>query len=346
MSTTITRPAANDVNAGIRGKTFVITGGASLIGSHIADQLLAAGAARVRLFDNFSLGSVDNIAHIQHDARVEMIKGDVLRPDDLAAAFQGASGVFALAGFLTLPMAANPMLGLSVNVLGIVHTLEACRHAGVQRIVLSSSVSAYGNSTADQITEDTPYTSAGLPPASQMYGTSKLMGEALCAQYARAHGIEFNALRFSSVYGERQHARAVNALFIAQTLERVLRGEQPEIVGDGSEVHDYIYVTDVARACLMAMTSDSCNHVLNIATAVDTTLSQVVDIVLAETGAGQLKPVHKEDTRTVRSSAVGHLNFSRDKAAREIGWEPRIDMREGIRRYIAWFQAQTQGATP
>lgn len=345
MTNTAFPLAANDVDAHIRGKTFVITGGASLIGSHIADQLLSAGAARVRLFDNFSLGTPENVAHLKDDARVILIKGDVLAPAELATACEGASGVFALAGFLTLPMAANPMLGLSVNVLGIVNTLEACRNAGVKRVVLSSSVSAYGNSTADQITENTPYTGAGLPAASQMYGTSKLMGEALCAQYARAHGIEFNALRFSSVYGERQHARAVNALFIAQTLERVLRGEPPEIVGDGSEVHDYIYVTDVARACLMAMTSDSCNHILNIATAVDTTLSQVVDAVLAETEATHLKPVHKEDTRTVRSSAVAHLNFSRDKAAKEIGWEPRIDMREGIRRYIAWFRAQTSGAT-
>jgi len=336
--------ASNDTAAGIRGKTFAITGGASLIGSHIADQLLAAGAARVRLFDNFSLGTPENIAHLKDDARVELVRGDVLIPADLAAVCEGASGLFALAGFLTLPMANNPPLGLSVNVIGMVNTLEACRAAGVKRIVFSSSVSTYGNSTADTITEDTPYTSAGLPAPSQMYGTSKLMGEALCAQYARSHGLEFNALRFSSVYGERQHARAVNALFIAQTLERVLRGDRPEIVGDGSEVHDYIYVTDVARACLMAMTSASSNHVLNISTAVDTTLKQVVEIVLEETGNAHLQPDYKADTRAVRSSAVAHLNFSRAKAAREIGWEPQVDVRAGIRRYIAWFRGQAQGA--
>jgi UDP-glucose 4-epimerase len=337
----MTSPDQASASPAAQGQTFLITGGASLIGSHIADQLLAAGAARVRLFDNFSLGTPENIAHLQGDERVELIKGDVLRPEDLDAACQGAAGVFALAGFLTLPMAANPMLGLSVNVLGLVNTLDACQRQGVRRIILASSVSAYGNSTAPQITEETPYTSHGLPAPSQMYGTSKLMGEALCAQYARAHGLQFNALRFSSVYGERQHARAVNALFIAQTLQSVLKGERPAIVGDGTEVHDYIYVTDVARACLMAMTSASCNHVLNIATGVDTTLTQVVNLVLKEAATTALEPEYKADTRAVRSSAVAHLNFSRDKAQREIGWEPLVDIETGIRRYIAWYRSQT-----
>lgn len=335
----MTTALPDSLQAAVRGKTWLITGGASLIGSHIADQLLEAGAAKVRLFDNFSLGSAANIAHLDGDARVELVKGDVMSQEDLAKSFAGVQGVFALAGFLTLPMAANPLLGLSVNVIGLVNTLDACRAAGVKRVVLSSSVSAYGNSTAAQITEETPYTGHGLPAPSQMYGTSKLMGEALCAQYARAHGQEFNALRFSSVYGERQHGRAVNALFIAQALQNVLKGERPVIVGDGTEVHDYIYVTDVARACLMAMVGPSHGHVLNIATGVDTTLTRVVELVLRETGAA-LEPEYREDTRPVRSSAVPHLNFSRARAARELQWEPLVSMEEGIRRYIAWYKAQ------
>lgn len=333
-----TMQTPQDVAAGIRGKTFVITGGASLIGSHIADQLLAAGAGKVRLFDNFSLGTPENIAHLSDDERVELVRGDVLKPEQLLQVCQGASGLFALAGFLTLPMSQNPALGLSVNVMGLVNTLDACKAAGVKRIIFSSSVSAYGNSTAPRMTEDIPFTSAGLPAPSQMYGTSKLLGEALCAQYARAHGLEFQALRFSSVYGERQHARAVNALFIAQVLQAALKGEAPQITGDGSEVHDYIYVTDVAAACLKAMTAASCNHVLNICTAVDTTLTRVAELVLQEVGANGLKPQYKEDTRAVRSSAVAHLNFSRDKAAREIGWAPEVGIEQGIRRYVAWFK--------
>lgn len=332
---------ANDSTSSlVKGQTFVITGGASLIGSHIADQLLADGAACVRLFDNFSLGAMENIAHLKDDKRVELIRGDVMDGAQIKAACEGARAVCALAGFLTLPMAQNPHLGLSVNVLGMVNTLEAARAAGA-RVVFSSSVSAYGNSTAPQITEATPFTTDGLPPASQMYGASKLMGEALCGLYARQHGVQYNALRFSSVYGERQHARAVNALFIAQTLQAVLRGERPAITGDGTEVHDYIYVTDVARACVVAMVSPSHGHVLNICTGVDTTLTRVVELVLQHAGGGRLEPEYKEDTRAVRSSAVPHLNFSPDKAAREIGWKAQVNMDEGIRRYIAWYRDQS-----
>ncbi len=324
----------------VKDSVYLITGGASLIGSHIADTLLADGAREVRLFDNFSLGTPETIAHLMQDPRVKLIRGDILRLNELIDAFQGVDGVFALAGFLTLPMSQNPSLGIAVNTSGLVNTLEACRIAKVRRIIFSSSVSTYGGSTADVITEETPFTMAGLPPASIMYGTSKIMGEGLCAQYARSHGLQFNALRFSSVYGERQHWRAVNAVFIAETCEKVRRGEAPVIVGDGSEVHDYIYVTDVAEACRDAMISASCNHVLNICTGVDTTLTEVVAIVLDAYGAKQLKPVYQEDTRTVRSSAVAKLNFSRAKAEKEIGWQPKVDAKAGIGRYIAWRNAQ------
>jgi UDP-glucose 4-epimerase len=339
MTTTSELKVPDNTAALVKGQTFVITGGASLIGSHIADQLLADGAACVRLFDNFSLGALDNIAHIKDDSRVELIRGDVLEAEQIKAACKGAKAICALAGFLTLPMAQNPHLGLSVNVLGMVNTLEAAKVVGA-RVVFSSSVSAYGNSTAEQITEATPFTADGLPAPSQMYGTSKLMGEALCGLYAKQHGVQYNVLRFSSVYGERQHARAVNALFIAQTLQAVLRGERPGITGDGTEVHDYIYVTDVARACVMAMTSLSHNHVLNICTAVDTTLTQLVELVLRYAGTPDLKPEYREDTRAVRSSAVPHLNFSRVKAERELGWVPQVSMDVGIKRYIDWYRAQ------
>ncbi len=107
------------------GKTYLITGGASLIGSHLADALLAAGAAGVRLFDNFALGTPETIAHLMREPRVTLIRGDVLRLAELLEASQGANGTFALAGFLTIPMLQNPGLGVQVNTVGLLNTLEA-----------------------------------------------------------------------------------------------------------------------------------------------------------------------------------------------------------------------------
>ncbi|HTV95218.1 MAG TPA: NAD-dependent epimerase/dehydratase family protein [Steroidobacteraceae bacterium] len=328
------------MSAGIGEGIYLITGGASLIGSHVADALLARGAREVRLLDNYSLGTPATIAHLAGDRRVKGIRGDVLRLPELLEAMQGVDGVFALAGFLTLPMAQDPIAGLSVNVLGMANTLEACRFAAVRRIVFSSSVAVYGNAAASPITEQTGYVSAGLQPPSQLYGASKLLGEAACARYAKAHGLQFNALRFASVYGERQHARAVNAVFVARVCDQVRRGEAPLIEGDGSEVHDYVYVTDVASACVLAMHSVSHGHTLNIATGVDTTASQVAEIALRLCGRGDLEPQYREDRRAVRSAGGARLGFSREKAAREIGWEPQVSIEEGMRRLLAWQRTQ------
>ena len=128
----------------IQDNKFVITGGASLIGSHVADRLLAEGAGEVVLLDNFSLGTPETVGHLEGDSRVKLLKGDILRINELYDTFKGASGVFAIAGFLTIPMSQNPPLGLAVNVEGQVNTFEACRYAGVKKVVFSSSIAAYG----------------------------------------------------------------------------------------------------------------------------------------------------------------------------------------------------------
>ena len=178
-----------------------------------------------------------------------------------------------------------------------------------------------------------------MQPVAAVYGTTKLLGEALGLLYAQQYGVQFTALRFASVYGARQHGRAVNANFIAATYEAVRRGERPVILGDGSEVHDYIYVTDVAAGCLAAMVSPSSGQVMNLATGVDTTLTEVVHTVLSVSNVPGLAPEYREDRRAVRSAGGTHLGFSRAKAAREIGWVPRVPLEDGMRRYIRWRES-------
>ena len=324
----------------VAGNTYLITGGASLIGSHLTDALLEAGAAAVRLLDNFALGTPDTIAHLLEDKRVTLIRGDILRLSDLLDASQGADGIFALAGFLTLPMFANPALGVQVNAVGLLNTLEAARFARVRRVVFSSSVAAYGNAEAERLTEQAPTVTATLSPVSAVYGVSKLFGESLCRLYAQKYALEFNALRFASVYGERQHARAVNANFIAETYERVRQGTPPVILGDGREVHDYIHVTDIAAGCLAAMASAQHGEVMNLATGVDSSLTEVVHTVLRVCGSG-LQPEYRADARAVRSAGGTHLGFSRAKAEAVIGWAPKVSLEDGIRRYVAWCETQS-----
>ncbi len=236
-------------------------------------------------------------------------------------------------------MLQNPALGVQVNTLGLLNTLEAARFAGVRRVVFSSSVAAYGNAEADVLEEHAATVTATLSPVSAVYGVSKLFGESMCRLYAQKYGLQFNALRFSSVYGERQHARAVNANFIAETYQRVRKGERPIVVGDGKEVHDYIYVTDIAAGCVAAMASDKHGEVMNLATAVDSTLTEVVQAVLKVCGS-KLEPEYRPDTRAVRSAGGTHLGFSRKRAEATIGWVPRVSLEEGIRRYTRWLEQQ------
>lgn len=328
------------MNQQARGRAYLITGGASLIGSHIADVLLAGGASEVRLLDNFSLGTPATIAHLEGDARVKHLRGDILRLNELLDAAQSVDGIFALAGFLTLPMSHNPPLGVAVNTTGVVNTLEAARLAKVRRVVFASSVAAYGNTTADTLTEENGATMAGVSPIAAVYGTTKLLGEALGLLYAQKYGVGFSGMRFSSVYGERQHGRAVNANFIADVHDAICRGERPVIVGDGTEVHDYIHVTDVAAGCLAAMANGQGGQVINLVTGIDTTHADLVRTVLEVCDATHLEPEYREDRRAVRSAGGMHLGFSPEKAKRDIGWVPQVSLVEGVRRYVAWREAR------
>jgi UDP-glucose 4-epimerase len=320
----------------LAGKAYLITGGASLIGSHLADLLLAEGADEVRLLDNFALGTPGTIAHLLGDPRVRLLRGDILRLNEVIDAAAGVDGIFALAGFLTLPLSQDPVLGVAVNTTGVANTLEAARIARVRHVVFASSVATYGNTVAEMLAEEAATTLAGMSPAAATYGVTKLLGEQLGLLYAQKHGIGFSGLRFSSVYGERQHHRAVNANFIAETHDRIRRGELPVIIGDGREVHDYIHVADVAAGCLAAMRRGRGGQVLNLCTGVDTTLTTVVETLLELCGAHHLAPEYREDTRAVKSAGGTHLGFSPAKARAEIGWTAAIDLRTGLARYLAW----------
>lgn len=324
----------------IRNGRFVITGGASLIGSHVADALLAQGAREVVLLDNFSLGTPETVRHLDGDDRVKLLKGDILRINELYDAFKGADGVFAIAGFLTLPLSQNPPLGLAVNVEGQVNTFEACRYAGVKKLVFSSSIAAYGEPEGDAvIDESSPANLAGYQPGSMLYSCTKLIGEALCKLYSQKHGVDAVALRYATVYGERQHYRGVNALYIIQNYDRIKRGERPTLPGDGSEVHDYIHVADVARANVMAMASQVTGEVFNVVTGVETTVKRISEILLDITGS-DLAPEYADEAGAVKATSSPSLRLSREKASRMLGWEPQVSVEDGIRRLIGWIEEQ------
>ncbi len=323
----------------VRGGRFMVVGGASLVGSATTEELLARGAAEVRLFDNFSFGSGEAIAHLRDDPRVSVVQGDILKLHQLLAATAGLDGVIHLAAFMTLSMDRDPWAGIDVNVRGAQNVIEACRVAGVRKLVFASSnaVYGYGPGVKGDLVEDTPFHAAGAPPAAILYGASKIMGEQLCRDAHRRHGQDYVVLRYSTVYGERQHYRAANALYIVETHDAIKRGERPKVIGDGSETKHFVYVGDLARANCMALESDATDVAVNTSGPEPVTTLELVALVAELSGRADLKPQLVEpDPGKVRLTSGGAFRIDHAAAKDAIGWVPEVGMREGLRRLLAW----------
>jgi UDP-glucose 4-epimerase len=321
----------------IKGGRFLLTGGASLIGSHVTGQLLDGGAATVVLFDNYSLGSPEIAAALGRDPRVQVVRGDILRPNELYDALDGIDGVFALAAFLTLPLSQNPVLGMDVNVRGMMNVLEACRYRGVKKVVFSSSVATFGDPDTTDVDEDTPFRWQKSQPATTLYGATKIIGECLGRLYKDRYGIDFVGLRYSTVYGERQHLRGINAIYIVEAYEAIKANQRPVLPGDGTQAYDYVYAGDVARANVMSMASAVSGESFIVATGVDTSLNEVVQI-LNKLTQKNLQPEYRTDPSKPRTAMKPKLGYSPAKAKRLLGWEPQVGIEQGIERLIAWTE--------
>lgn len=323
---------------------ILIVGAASLVGSHTADMLLEAGVREVVLLDSFAFGSMDAIAHLQDNPRVTIVRADVMRLPELLAVTEGVDGVLHLAAYMTLGFAQSPWQAVDVNIRGAQNMLEACRVNKVKKLVFASSNAVYGYGTGivGALEENGPFHSRGAPPAAILYGASKIMGEQLCRQYHQQHGLDYVVLRYSTVYGERQHYRAANSLYIMQTYDRVKRGERPLLPGDGTESKHFVHVSDVARANLAALQSQATDIAVNVSGPEPVTTGELVRLVLDYCGSDLQPEVRPDPPGTVRLTSGGAFHIPHDLAGQVIGWQPKVKMKEGVARLLAWREAQAQ----
>lgn len=323
----------------VKGARVMVIGGASLVGSATVDELLERGASQVVIFDNMSFGGGPNIAHLEGHPKVTLVQGDILKLHQLLAATEGLDGIIHLAAFMTLNFDRDPWGGIDVNVRGVQNVLEACRANRVKKLVFSSSnaVYGYGPGVKGELVEHTPFHAAGAPPAAVLYGASKIMGEQLCRDAFRKHGQDYVVLRYSTVYGERQHYRAANALYIVETHDAIKRGERPKVIGDGSETKHFVYVGDLARANCMALESTATDVAVNTSGPAPVTTLELVTLVAELSGRPDLQPELVEpDPTKVRLTSGGAFEIVHKAAKDAIGWEPQVTMREGLRRLLAW----------
>lgn len=317
----------------LEGQKLLVIGGAGLIGSHTVDQLLAEGVEEIRIYDNFSRGRQANLDNALRDPRVRVFEagGDILHPDILDAAMQGISGVFHFAALWLLHCHDFPRSAFDVNVTGTFNVLEACVRHKVRRLVLSSSASVYGDAVREPMDEEHPFNNRNF------YGATKICGEALARAMHHRYGLPYVGLRYMNVYGPRQDYRGAYIAVVMRMLDALDRGEGPVIHGDGSEAYDFVAVQDCAQANVLAMKSDAADTFLNVGTGTRTSLKDLASLLLELTSSSA--PIRYAPAPTGAQLVRSRIGDPR-KALELIGFESRIDLRDGLSELIAWRRSQ------
>jgi UDP-glucose 4-epimerase len=311
----------------LQGNSFLITGGAGLMGSHIADRLLAAGAERVVLLDNFVRGSMHNIEETLKDHRVQLVKGDIRNLDLLMDLATGMNGIFHMAAIRITACADNPREAMEVMLVGTHNVLQTAVEKSVGKVVYASSASIYG--LADSFATDEkhhPYNNRTY------YGAAKIAGEGMARAFAEMYGLRYVALRFFNVYGPRMDIDGKYTEVLIRWLDRIGAGQPPMIFGDGSQTMDLVYIDDVIEANIRAMESEVTDEVFNVATGTETSLLEVLRTLLRVTGSS-LEPEFLPE-RSV--NPVPRRLADTQKAEELLGFKAKVGVKEGMRRLIAW----------
>jgi UDP-glucose 4-epimerase len=302
----------------------VVTGGAGFIGSNVV-RLLVDQGDDVSVLDDISSGYRGNLADT---VNVELYEGDVREQGLLDEICAGADVVFHLAAAVgNLQSIENPERDTEINVLGTLRVLEAARRCGVRKVVYSSSAAIFGELKHLPIREDHP-----IAPNSP-YGVSKLAGEKMCLAYAMLYGLEAVALRYFNVYGVHQRFDAYGNV-IPIFVHRLLHGEPLTIFSDGEQTRDFVNVADVARANLLAARAEGVSGAFNVASGGSITINRLVELL---TDASGVEPT--VEYRPPRPGDVRNSLADVSEAGRQLGWEPRVDLDEGLAEYVAWMRS-------
>ena len=306
-------------------ETYVVTGGAGFIGSHIAEHLLRQGH-RVRIVDNFATGKRANIAELSGD--LEVFEINITDKEALERAFVHADYVFHQAALASVPRSvADPLTSNEYNVTGTLNVLLAARDAGVKRVAYAASSSAYGDIEGEFKTED--MTPKPLSP----YAVAKLAGEYYCKSFTEVYGLETVALRYFNVFGPRQDETSQYAAVIPRFVAAMSRGEAPTIYGDGEQSRDFTYIDNVVHGNLLAIQApDAGGQMMNLATGGRISLLDLVDKINGILGTN-ITPIFEEG----RAGDIKHSRAATDKARDLLDYAPVVDFDTGLARTVEWF---------
>ncbi len=305
----------------------LVTGGAGFIGSHIASALSASGA-RVRILDDLSTGHRENLDEIGGD--IDFVQGSVADEQLLAKALENVELIFHEAAIPSVPRSVEAPRNTHIaSVDGTFSLLLAAKEASVRRVVYAASSSAYG----DQPT---------LPKCEQMspdplspYAVAKLVGEYYCRVFTRVYGLETVSLRYFNVFGPRQDPGSQYSGVVSRFISALLSDERPVIYGDGEQSRDFTYIANVVAANLSAASApDASGCVINVANGQRITLNQLLEELKQLTGRTDVTAEYREP----RVGDVRHSLADITIAQELLGYESKVDLREGLQRTLDWWK--------
>lgn len=313
-------------------KRALITGGAGLIGSHIADLLLEASPAiHVVVLDNFVRGTRANLERAAASGRLTIIDGDIRDPGTVARAMDGVDLVFHQAAIRITLCADDPRQAMDVLATGTFNVLEAAVQARVRKVVAASSASVYG------LADVFPTTEAHHPYHNRtLYGAAKAFNEGMLRSFHDMYGLDYVALRYFNVYGPRMDMTGAYTEVLIRWMNAIAAGQPPMIFGDGLQTMDFVHVEDIARANVLAAAASATDAAFNVASGIETSLNMLLSMLLHVMGSS-LQP---EFAPARKVNPVPRRLASTAAAREQLGFEAQITLEEGLKSLVAWWQAR------
>lgn len=313
----------------------VITGAAGFIGSNLTELLLSKGHEVVGVdnFDDYYTGKAAFLEKSSGNPAFSLIEADILDLEHMKGIISGADAVVHMAAQAGVRSSVkDPLRSHMVNVVGTMNVLLASLEGGVRRVVNSSSSSVYGNAERYPVSETDP-----TRPVSP-YATSKLAAEIYCKQFHELYGLDTVSLRYFTVYGPRQRPDMAIRIFTQQ----ILAGQPPRIFGDGEQTRDFTYISDVVAGIEAALKAPALKGAaLNISGGRTVTVNELVRSLLRICGREDLRPVHLP----AQPGDVDHTWGDPSSAEELLGWQARVGIEEGLRKYVDWYRSNGERAT-